>query len=118
MKTGKINICLTAIRSSVFSFLSLAIIGMLHIRPLLPAIISCEMTNSQSRDSSMVRQPCWLDETCLVLLRRIFLSEAMRTLISVRLDVHRGRACVCDFSLSSVADLCLDGDFWPHVIGH
>jgi len=45
MKTGKMNICLTAIWSSVFSFLSLAIITML---PLPPAIISCEMTNNQS----------------------------------------------------------------------
>ena len=26
----------------------------------------------------MVRQPCWLDGSCLVLLRRIFLSEATR----------------------------------------
>ena len=32
-----------------------------------------------------------------------------RTLISVRLDVHRGRACVCDCSRSSVVDLYVFG---------
>src|SRR6218665_2695383 len=33
------------------------------------------------------------------------LSAVVDRLISVRLDVHPGRACVCEFSRSSVADL-------------
>jgi len=68
----------------------------------------------------MVRQPCWLDGTCLVLLRRMFLSEATRT-----------RWLLVDWMFTAVEHafvtflvpplricMCLDGDFWPHVIRH
>src|SRR6218665_40098 len=71
--------------------------------------------------NSMVRQPCWLDGSCLVLLRRIFLSEATRarrflfnwmfTAVEhafVTFLVPPLRICACVWT----------GTFWAHVIRH